>query len=148
MNGIIKTLITLAGLIIGIILAGRFYTLLGAQLTFISQIAIANIVAFVIILMVVLVIAGIISFILSHAVKAILLGWLDHLLGGIFGAIMGIITVSALLAVWVRWFGSSDFITGSSFAVALLSYFPFILSLLPSDFGSIRNFFNGTTPSY
>lgn len=141
-NGIIKTLVSLAGLVAGTALAGQYYPILTPYLTFIPEITIANIVAFISILMAVLVFAAVVAVILTHFAKAILLGWLNGLLGGVFGFLMGVITVSVLCAIWVRFRGPSDVIQESQFARTLLNYFPFILSLLPSDFGSIREFFH------
>lgn len=140
-NGIIKTLVSLAGLVAGIALAGQYYPILTPYLTFIPEITIANIVAFIIILMAVLVFAAVAAAVLTGFAKAILLGWLNGLLGGVFGISMGVITVSVLLTIWVKFRGPADFIEESRLAVSLLNYFPFILSLLPSDFGSIREFF-------
>jgi membrane protein required for colicin V production len=140
-NGIIRTALSLAGLLAGIMLAGRYYPLLAPELTFISDLNIANIAAFIIILIAVLIATGIAAWVLTHFAKAILLGWLNALLGGVFGFIMGVITTSVLLTIWVKFRGPSDAITESNFAAALLGYFPFVLSLLPEEFGSIRDFF-------
>ncbi len=141
-NGIIKTLVSLAGLVAGTALAGQYYPILTPYLTFIPEITIANIVAFIIILIAMIVISTVAAVLLTGIAKAILLGWLNGLLGGVFGILMGVITVSVLLAVWVKFRGPSDVIEESRLAVTLLNYFPFILSLLPSDFGSIREFFH------
>lgn len=140
-TGIIRTLVSLAGLVIGIILAGQFYPLVAERLTFIPEGSIANIAGFIIILAVVLIASIVIAALLTQIAKAILLGWLNGLLGGIFGAVMGIMTVSVLLAIFVKFRGPSDYIQESRFAAFLLSYFPLILGLLPSDFSSIRDFF-------
>ena len=48
--GIIKAVLSLAGLIIGIILAGRFYGPLYDHLTFITQPGVAKVFAFIIII--------------------------------------------------------------------------------------------------
>jgi len=140
-NGIIRTVVSMAGLIAGIALAGRYYLLLASALTFISDSNIANIAAFIIILAAVLVVSGIIATVLSGLVKAILLSWLNALLGGVFGFIIGAIATSVILAIWVKFLGPNDAITESKFAGFLLGYFPFVLSLLPADFSSISNFF-------
>ncbi len=140
-NGIIRTLLSLAGLIVGIVLAGRYYNLLAERLTFIPEASIANIAAFIIILMIILIFTAILAAVLTQFAKAILLGWLNGLLGGVFGLFVGILGVSVVLAVWVKFRGPSDFIQESRLAAALLSYIPIILGLLPSEFGSIRDFF-------
>ena len=48
--GMIKAALSLAGLIIGVILAGRYYLPLSQRLSFISSASIAEIAAFIIIL--------------------------------------------------------------------------------------------------
>ena len=59
--GIIKAVLSLAGLIVGVILAGRYYVPLSEQLAFIPQVSIAKIVAFAIILIGIMVIAGVLA---------------------------------------------------------------------------------------
>ncbi len=140
-NGILRTLISLAGLILGIILAGRYYPLVAGYLTFIPTESIANIVAFIIILAGILVFAMVIAAVMTQFAKAILLGWLNGLLGGIFGAVTGFLIMSALLAIWVKFRGPSGAVEESQLARAFLSYFPVILGLLPADFRSIGEFF-------
>ena len=57
--GIIKAVLSLAGLIVGVILAGHYYIPLSEQLTFISPAGVAKIVAFAIILIGIMIIAGV-----------------------------------------------------------------------------------------
>ncbi|MFH1638897.1 MAG: CvpA family protein [Chloroflexota bacterium] len=140
-SGLIKTVFSLAGLIIGVILAGRFYSLLAPRLTFTTDENIANIAAFVIIFFVILIAATILSNVLTKIASAILLGWVNHLAGGAFGLLMGAIICAALLAVWVKWRGPSPIVIGSPLAATLLDKLPLILSLLPEEFDTIRQFF-------
>ncbi|MFC1912611.1 CvpA family protein [Chloroflexota bacterium] len=140
-TGLIKAVLSLAGAIVGVILAGRFSTSLVGQLTFIDSAEIAEIVAFAIILIGVMIIAMVLAFMLKWVASAILLGWVNHLGGAIFGLAMGIIFSGALLAMWVKWLGASGPIAESFLAEFLLSQFPLILTLLPGEFDSIRSFF-------
>ncbi len=139
-QGLIRSLLSVIGLIVGIILASNFYQQFGGVLTFIHNTDIANIAAFVIILLAVMAIAALIAFLLRSFIKAIMLGWVDRLGGGVFGLIMGALSVSALLAIIVK-FSDSSLITGSSLAGFFLDKFPMIMGLLPSEFDAIRNFF-------
>ncbi|MDP2917535.1 MAG: CvpA family protein [Dehalococcoidia bacterium] len=143
-SGLIRSVLSLAGLIIGVVLAGRFYTALAERLFFVPQDGIAKVVAFIIILVVVMVVAAILGAIITRAASALVLGWLNHLGGGAFGLIMSGIVIAALLAVWVKFMGMSGPIKGSTIAPLLLDRFPLVLSLLPEDFGSIRRFFGGS----
>jgi len=140
-TGIIKAVLSLAGVIVGVILAGRYYVLLADQLAFIPSEGVAKIVAFAIILIGVMVVAAILASMLKWAASAVMLGWVNHLGGAIFGFVLGAIFCGALLAIWVKWLGVSSTITESIVAPILLDKFPLILALLPDEFDTIRSFF-------
>ena len=139
--GVIKAILSLVGVIIGVILAGQFHGLLAEQLTFISQESIANIVAFAIILIGVMIIASIIAAVLKWIVSAVMLGWVNRLGGAVFGFLLGAIFCSAILAIWARFLGASGPIADSVLAVLLLERFPMVLALLPGEFDAVRSFF-------
>ncbi len=139
--GIIKAVLSLAGLIVGVILAGRLYTPLSEMLSFIPQAAVAKIVAFAIILIGVLVIASILARLLKWAASIMMLGWVNRLGGAVFGLVLGAITCGALLAAWVKFLGIGETISGSILAGVLLDSFPLVLGLLPEEFSAVRSFF-------
>ncbi len=139
--GIIKAVLSLAGLIVGVILAGRYYIPLSEQLTFIPQASIAKIVAFAVILIGVMVIAGVLANLLKWAASVVMLGWVNRLGGAVFGLVLGAIFCSALLAIWVKFFGVAGTISESSLTAILLYYFPAVLALLPGEFDAVRSFF-------
>ncbi len=138
--GIIKAVLSLAGVVLGVILAGRFYNALAPSLAFIPQENMARIVAFAIILIGVMVIAGILAGVLKWLASLVLLGWLNRLGGAALGLLLGILFSSALLAIWARILGTGA-IGDSALANLLLDNFPLVLALLPEEFGSIRSFF-------
>jgi membrane protein required for colicin V production len=139
-QGLIKAALSLAGLVIGIVLAGNFYQPVSNIFTFTDNENIANILAFVLILALVIVIAMLAAFLLKKLADAITIGWLDHLGGAIFGFLSGFLVLSAIMATIVKFFGS-DLITESFLAQVMLDYFPLVLGLLPSDFKSVQDFF-------
>jgi len=142
MTGIVRGACNLAGLIIGIILAGRFYTTVAGWLSFIHNTEVANVIGFGLIVIVVMVLAGIIGSLFSKLVSGLMLGWLDHLVGGVLGFIIGCVTWGAILALWVKFFSASaSAVSGSAIAKILIDRFPVVLSLLPSSFDSVKNFF-------
>ena len=140
-TGIIKATLSLAGVIVGVILAGRFHAALAEQLTFIAQDNIANIVAFALILLGVMIIASVLAALIKFVVSAVLLGWVNRIGGAVFGFALGTIFCGALLATWAKFFGIEGLLSESSLAILLLDRFPIILALLPGEFGSIRSFF-------
>ena len=140
MEGLIRTVLSIVGLIIGILLASHFYKQLGNILTFISNKNWANITAFIIILVGVMIIAAIIGLILRSIIKAIMLGWVDKVGGAAIGLILGALSISAILAIIMKYH-PMDVITNSAFAGFFLNKFPVVLKFLPSEFSSIKNFF-------
>ena len=139
--GIIKTVLSLAGVIVGVILAGRFYVALSEQLTFIPQENLAKIVAFAIILIGVMIIAGVLASVLKWIASVVLLGWVNRLGGAIFGFVLGAIFCSALLAIWAKFLGVEGPLAESGLASLLLDQFPMVLALLPEEFDAVRPFF-------
>lgn len=140
-RGLIKSVLSLAGLIIGIILAGRLYTYVAGLLTFIQQEGIAEVVAFVLILVVVMIIAAVLASLLKWFASIVMLGWANYLGGAVFGLILGAISAGALLTLWVNFLGAPDVVAESSMAGILLDKFPAVLALLPSEFDAIHSFF-------
>jgi membrane protein required for colicin V production len=139
-TGIVRGLVNLAGLILGIFLAGLYYETVAGWLGFISNADIAKTAAFVLIVAVVMIIAGLVGALLHKLISAVLLGWLDHLLGGVLGLLVGAIAWGALLALWAKFF-NADAVSGSAIAKILLDKFPLVLALLPPGFDSVKNFF-------
>jgi len=139
-TGIIKASFSLAGLILGVILAGHYYVPFSEQLSALSP-GIARVVAFAIILVGVWVIAILLSGLVERAVAMMLLGWVNRLVGAVFGFVVGAILCSALLAIWVKFLGIQSFIVDSALATILLDRFPMVLALLPDEFNAVRSFF-------
>ena len=139
--GIIKAALSLAGLIVGIILAGHYYVPLSEQLTFIPQAGVAEVVAFAIILIGVMIVAGVLARLLKWVVSVVMLGWVNHLGGAVFGLVLGAILCGTLLAIWVNFLGIAEAVSQSSLAIILLDRFPAVLALLPGEFDAIRSFF-------
>ena len=138
--GIVRSVTNLAGLLLGIVLAGRFYETVGGRFGFIHNTDIANIVAFAVIVAVTMILAGLVGRLLHKLISGIMLGWLDRLVGGVLGLLIGAVVWGALLALWGKFF-SADAVSGSKLAKILLDKFPLVLNLLPSSFDSVKNFF-------
>ena len=140
-NGLIKTILSFAGLILGIFLAGRFYVSLAKVLSFISDERLAQVFAFVLILIAVMLISAVLAAILTKIISAVMLGWVNHLGGAITGFVLGALFCAALMSLAVKFPGMSPTISGSSLAGILLDRFPAVLNLLPSEFEGIRKYF-------
>ncbi|MFC2012259.1 CvpA family protein [Chloroflexota bacterium] len=139
--GIIKAALSLAGLILGVFLAGQFYNEVGAWLTFIKSESVADGVAFAVILIGVMVIASVLASLLKWAASIVMLGWVNHVGGAVFGVFMGALLCGALLTLWQNSAIPPSFIANSALAQFLLDNFPVVLGLLPDEFDAVRSFF-------
>ena len=139
--GLIKAALSLAGVIVGVMLAGRFYIPLADRFSSVLQTGVAKVVAFALILIVVMLIAALLAKLLQGITSATMLGWIDHLGGGVLGLVLGALLAGALLAIWTRFFGISEAIRQSTISVLLLDRLPVVLALLPKEFGALRSFF-------
>lgn len=140
-KGLIKAVLTVAGMVGGVVLAGRYYIPLSERLTFISSPTLAKVAAFAIILVGVMIIAAILAWLLGRLASALLLGWANHLGGAILGLVFGGILAGTVLALWIKYVGMAGAVNESRIAAILLDYVPLVLALLPEDFASIRSLF-------
>ena len=143
-QGIIKTVFGIAGLIGGIVLAGRYYDELAAVLSS-SGATWVNIAAYAIILIATLIVASVIGRLVAKLTHLVLLGWLDRLVGCILGVLIGGLLCAAILAIVGKYStGAEAVISQSAIAKFLMAGFPLLLDLLPAEFDFIRDFFSPT----
>ncbi|UCE97308.1 MAG: CvpA family protein [Dehalococcoidia bacterium] len=139
-NGLIKTALSFAGLLVGVVLAGNFYKPVSNLFGFINNENIAYILAFLLILALVMVAALLLARLLKSIISSVMLGWVDNFGGATLGFFSGFLFLGAIMAIWVKFFGS-DLITGSFLGKLMLDYFPVVLGLLPGEFDVIKDFF-------
>jgi membrane protein required for colicin V production len=139
-KGLIKTALSFAGLIIGVVLAGNFYKPVSRIFGFIDNENVAYILAFILILALVMVAAFLLARLLKSVISSVMLGWVDNFGGATLGFLSGFLFLGAILATWVKFFGS-DLVIDSFLGKVMLDYFPLALGLLPGEFDSIKDFF-------
>ena len=100
-RGLIRVLFSLAGLIAGLVVAVWNYVELGAWMhTWVSSLAIAEMLAFLAILLAVWFVFAMIGAFVRRAVKAVGLGFADRMLGAAFGAARGVLLcIAAMMAL-------------------------------------------------
>ena len=140
--GLIRAVLILAGIIVGVVLAGHFSGPLGERLSFIPSEGVAKGVAFAIILIGVLIIAVVLARLLTWATKVVMLGWVNRLGGAVLGLLLGALFCGALLAMWVHFVGMAETIAESAIATILLDRLPMVLALLPGEFDGVRSYFH------
>jgi membrane protein required for colicin V production len=147
-KGAIRAAFGIAGLIGGIVLAGRYYQTLALLLSP-GGATWAKIAAYAIILIVILIVASVIGWIVAKLVHITLLGWVDRLLGFIFGAAVGCMLCVAALAIVSKYLpGTEGTIAQSTVARFLMQQFPLLLALLPKEFDFIRDLFSASGQIY
>jgi len=141
-QGAIKAAFSIAGLVGGIALAGRYYQPFAALLSP-GGASWAGIAAYAIILVATLVVAGVIGWLVAKLAHIVMLGWLDRLIGFILGAGVGSMLCAAALAIGSKYLpGAEGAISQSVVAQFLMEQFPLLLALLPEEFDFIRDFFS------
>ena len=138
-RGLLRTLVPLVGLIIGVVVAGRYYDALADVVS--SDSKAAYVAAFGIIVIAFLIAAVILSEIMHKALSLVLLGWVDHLAGLLSGVVIGVIISGAALALLIKHSVGVSTIQDSDVASFMVEKFPAALSLLPGDFDHVKDFF-------
>jgi membrane protein required for colicin V production len=104
-RGFVKELSALAGLILGIYIAAQRYPLLEKHLIkVINSSSASKIISFLIIFLVVFFLIILLGLILQKVIQLVMLGWLDKLLGGVFGIVKGLIIVWLILMLVITVF--------------------------------------------
>lgn len=113
MRGFFRETFSLVGLIAGILIASWYYPLIGSRLAALIPWAIAQIVAFLFIAIVVMVLCGIAGKLLSSTAKTIGLGFVDRLLGAVFGFARGCLLCVAILMAAAAFVPRTSYIQNS-----------------------------------
>jgi membrane protein required for colicin V production len=139
-QGAIRTAFGIVGLIIGVYLAGQYYSQLGGVLF--GDAVWGAVAAYIIILLVVIVAATIGGWFVAKIVHKTPFQWLDRILGAGLGLVLGMLTCAAIIAVIVKYLPpTQEMISQSVLARFMLQTFPLLLSLLPAEFKSIGGLF-------
>ena len=143
-RGLARTAFDIAGLIIGVALAGQFSDDFGNLLSP-GGARWAQPLAFAIIVIATLIVADIFGLMLRRLFKVIMLGWVDRIGGVILGAAIGaFLCVAIFLSTGhagyeIEWI--KEGIGGSFLAELLIDKFRLLLGLLPKEFDVVTKFF-------
>jgi membrane protein required for colicin V production len=96
--GLIREVFALGALLIGLFGAFVLTRALAPQLpVFFDSAAVTEVLCFVVLFIAVYLVVSLVGSMIARAIRAIRLGWLDHLLGFVFGCVRGIIVVILLI---------------------------------------------------
>ena len=136
MRGIIRSLISLLGIILGIAVACLYTPRLSAWLVrWVRPLSLAEIVAFMLILAGVYLLAALLGKVLRGAASAAGLGFFDRLGGAMFGFGRGVLLMAALLLPMAPWFPQFAVARHSVLLPYLLPAAHGISFVMPRDFG-------------
>ena len=136
MRGLIRSLVSLLGLLVGIFAACWYAPLAATYLArWITPFAFAEIVAFVLTLAAVYIVAALLGRVLRSAAGAVGLGFLDRLGGACFGFARGVLLLAALLLPMAPFLREISAAKGSVFLPYLLPAAHGISFVMPRDFG-------------
>ena len=135
--GLIREVVALVAVVVGVLVAGHYYDDLADDvLLFIKNDKAANAVAFLTLFGSVALLGQLAAFLIKQAVSLLLLGWLDHLAGGAFGLLKGLVLVELFLMFFATfpYLGLEKAIDGSGIAPLFLDNGAALLKLLPGEF--------------
>jgi membrane protein required for colicin V production len=138
--GVIREVVTLAAVVLGVLVAGHYYNRLAEDvLLFIKNDKAAKVIAFLSLFASLALAGHLAAFVMKQAVSMLLLGWLDHLAGGVFGLVKGLVLVELFLIFFATYpyLGLDKTIHGSSLAPLFLDSAPVLLKLLPGEFRGV-----------
>jgi|DewCreStandDraft_2_1066082.scaffolds.fasta_scaffold00307_20 membrane protein required for colicin V production len=135
--GIIREVVTLIGLVVGIVAAGLYYDSLAQEvLLFIDNEVAARALGFVLLLGSLFLMGQLVAYLLRGLASLLMLGWADQLLGLAFGVLKGLLLVQALLILFVTYpqLGLDKAVEDSALAPHFLDSSRPLLQLLPDEF--------------
>lgn len=137
--GVIRAASTIGGVIVGVYLAGQYHEGVANTLgTVITNDNGATVAAFGLIFIGTMVVANVIGGMLRRALKLVLLGWADGVVGATLGLAIGLALVSGLtLAVCTYPVGGLGEAVGNSSVAKNLT--PLVSMLLPEQFEEFVN---------
>ena len=111
-RGFFRSAFSLAGLVLGLVLASWNYWRLAAILKpVVKSIEVANAIAFLVIAFLVMAVAAVVGAILAKMFEKVGLGCLDRLAGAVFGFVEGMVFVSLCILVTVAFFPQTQWLT-------------------------------------
>ncbi|MGA0895931.1 MAG: CvpA family protein [Flavobacteriaceae bacterium] len=116
-KGIVVEIAGIIALILGLVGASKFSTLLGEFLSgYVNwNLKTVQIVSFILLFVVIIYVVGLLAKMITKTLKIIALGWINKLLGGVFGLVKWCVILSALALIiegineWIPLFPESSF---------------------------------------
>lgn len=115
-EGFFLEVFSLAGVVVGFLLASWDYRLVSSHLGFINPPWVADIAGFMIIFFVIALLAGTIGRIARWGIKQAGLRWIDRALGGAFGLLRGVLVITVIVMAMAAFAPQSQWLQESDLA--------------------------------
>lgn len=133
-NGFFLEVFSLAGILIGFVLASWNYQRLLPWLThWIHSLAAAEALSFLVIALGVMLLAGLLGRMIRWSVHSIGFGWADRFLGAIFGVVKGFVLITISVIIIAAFFPNASWLRDSRFAPCFLSAAHSVSITAPQD---------------
>ena len=133
-RGILIEVFSLAGLVVGFILAKKFYII---PVPYIERVVNApgwaSIISFLLIFMLTILVFTLVAKALKRILTLAFVGWADHLFGGFLGVAKGLIVSCVALALITTFMPEAAFMQGSVLAPWLSQLSEFLRQFLPEQ---------------
>jgi membrane protein required for colicin V production len=134
LRGFVREIICLVGLVTGFLLAAWYYPLLSSRLLdYARNETVADLVAFLIILLICYLLGAVTAFLIRRIVKEAKLQWIDRLLGGVFGVVRGWSISCAIVLALIAFPVREGLVERSLFAPYLLAGARAAIVVVPQD---------------
>ncbi len=143
-RGLVREGMAFAGLVVGMVIASRWRADAAKAISpFVGSGGIADALGYGGLVLLVLGCATVLTLLLRKLMHVLLVGWLDAVGGGLFGAAQGAIVAGIVLFLLIRFqlFGVEGAVRDSELATTALGMLPGAIGLLPSELGSLARFF-------
>jgi membrane protein required for colicin V production len=135
--GLIRVSVSLASVVAGALLAGRFYGRLADNIDFlVAEPQLRRLIAFMAIFVGLIVLGQVLGALLKSVSALLFLGPLDHLGGAVFGFVQGVLVVELLLFLFTAFpviGGLPHTLDGSTLAPVFIERIPIFELLLPKE---------------
>jgi membrane protein required for colicin V production len=145
-KGLVRLMLSLLGVVSGVILAGKNYQSLAEAMTFVKEPGLQNLIAYFVIFFAVFFIAGVAGEMLHTASGLLVFGCFDQVGGTALGAVVAALVIQAAFLPLARFpLGPvQQALSNSELAPFFISTVPILLALLPPEFDAVRRFFQPT----
>lgn len=132
LRGMVRELAGLVGIILGILCAGRFYPVLAPYVkTFINDPLWVTVLSYVGILAAVMIAVSLAALLVRKFMSLTFTAWIDHVLGAVLGAALGLLLCSLALVLLERLVPDSHFLRSSMLAGHIEQLTAIVRSHLP-----------------